>query len=291
MGLKLEEVVGKKLTEAQFDEAAGEKDACYHKVKARYDVWPSAYASGALVKCREVGAKNWGNKSKGKKKEGVNETPQMAKQGQVGLLLKLANKQLQNVSSLHKKGKNKEAKVFFNNKVYSTLEYIHRAFDNVSESVNEGLDEGQKRRASDILRKFDMAYIKFSQEVRDVMKLMDKSTGNKTDSRIINKAYGKHLIPFDDIMQSWARGQQNNPKIDEGPQRNMNNLALYIIDLNNMLSNAKILAKKDPKAKMYIKLLQKDIKDAKKKLAKIKKPIKLKSKSGMGKISHLGMEK
>ena len=38
----------------------GKKDACYHKVKARYDVWPSAYASGALVKCRKVGAKNWG---------------------------------------------------------------------------------------------------------------------------------------------------------------------------------------------------------------------------------------
>jgi len=40
------------------------KDACSHKVKARYDVWPSAYASGALVKCRKVGAANWGNKSK-----------------------------------------------------------------------------------------------------------------------------------------------------------------------------------------------------------------------------------
>ena len=40
------------------------RDACYHKVKSRYDVWPSAYASGALVKCRKVGAKNWGNKSK-----------------------------------------------------------------------------------------------------------------------------------------------------------------------------------------------------------------------------------
>jgi hypothetical protein len=62
--MKLEELVGKKLTEEQFDEAAGKKDACYHKVKARYDVWPSAYASGALVKCRKVGAKNWGNKSK-----------------------------------------------------------------------------------------------------------------------------------------------------------------------------------------------------------------------------------
>ena len=43
---------------------SGTKDACYHKVKSRYDVWPSAYASGALSKCRKVGAANWGNKSK-----------------------------------------------------------------------------------------------------------------------------------------------------------------------------------------------------------------------------------
>ena len=44
---------------------SGKKDACYHKVKSRYSVWPSAYASGALVKCRKVGAANWGNKSEG----------------------------------------------------------------------------------------------------------------------------------------------------------------------------------------------------------------------------------
>ncbi len=34
------------------------KDACYKKVKAKYDVFPSAYASGAIAKCR---------KNKGKK--------------------------------------------------------------------------------------------------------------------------------------------------------------------------------------------------------------------------------
>ena len=50
--------------ESQLNE---KQDACYHKVKSRYKVWPSAYASGALVKCRKVGAKNWGNKSKKKK--------------------------------------------------------------------------------------------------------------------------------------------------------------------------------------------------------------------------------
>jgi len=55
------------ITEEQFDEAAGEKDACYHKVKSRYKVWPSAYASGALVKCRKVGASNWGTGGKKKK--------------------------------------------------------------------------------------------------------------------------------------------------------------------------------------------------------------------------------
>ena len=49
---------------------SGTKDACYHKVKSRYSVWPSAYASGALVKCRKKGAKNWGNSSK---KEGFSD--------------------------------------------------------------------------------------------------------------------------------------------------------------------------------------------------------------------------
>lgn len=47
--------------------SSGKKDACYYKVKSRYKIWPSAYASGALVRCRKVGAKNWGNKSKKKK--------------------------------------------------------------------------------------------------------------------------------------------------------------------------------------------------------------------------------
>ena len=49
------------LADDQLDE---KQDACYNKVKSRYKVWPSAYASGALVQCRKKGAANWGNKSK-----------------------------------------------------------------------------------------------------------------------------------------------------------------------------------------------------------------------------------
>ena len=68
---ELEAVVAEKASKrarrkkrAKVKKKKAKKDACYHKVKSRYDVWPSAYASGALTKCRKVGAKNWGNKSK-----------------------------------------------------------------------------------------------------------------------------------------------------------------------------------------------------------------------------------
>ncbi len=57
MDLDLQEVKDKP------GKSSGKKDACYHKVKSRYRVWPSAYASGALVKCRKVGAQNWGTAS------------------------------------------------------------------------------------------------------------------------------------------------------------------------------------------------------------------------------------
>jgi hypothetical protein len=53
--------VATRVREQDLDE---KQDACYRKVKSRYKVWPSAYASGALVQCRKKGAANWGNKDK-----------------------------------------------------------------------------------------------------------------------------------------------------------------------------------------------------------------------------------
>ena len=63
----LEEQLSQEVDEAKKKKKKKKKakrDACYHKVKARYKVWPSAYASGALVQCRKKGAKNWGNSKK-----------------------------------------------------------------------------------------------------------------------------------------------------------------------------------------------------------------------------------
>jgi len=60
---KMKEEIDVREAKDKKGKGSGTKDACYHKVKSRYSVWPSAYASGALVKCRKVGAANWGTKS------------------------------------------------------------------------------------------------------------------------------------------------------------------------------------------------------------------------------------
>ena len=52
-----------KINFSEWLELREAKDACYYKVKSRYKVWPSAYGSASLVRCRKLGAKNWGNKT------------------------------------------------------------------------------------------------------------------------------------------------------------------------------------------------------------------------------------
>ena len=90
---------------------------------------------------------------------------------------------------------------------------------------------------------------KFSKAAQDAAKKMKKSSVRKY-------AKTKH----DDL-----------PTKKEGVQKDRNELALHVIELNKMLANAKILQKrKDPKAKIYIKMIQQDLKDAKKKMAKLK---------------------
>ena len=78
---------------------SGTKDACYHKVKSRYSVWPSAYASGALVKCRKVGAANWGNS----KKEEVEYTDELTEKAALGKIFTKGLGSLQKVSKLGQK--------------------------------------------------------------------------------------------------------------------------------------------------------------------------------------------
>ena len=98
--IELDEKRKKRRKRKKKKKSGGKKDACYHKVKARYDVWPSAYASGALVKCRKVGAANWGNKSK--KKESIEFDDH---------LLQIIREEYAAVMKLHKKKTNENEEI------------------------------------------------------------------------------------------------------------------------------------------------------------------------------------
>jgi len=147
--MKLEEMVGKMMTEAQFDEAAGEKDACYRKVKARYDVWPSAYASGALVKCRKVGAKNWGNKSK---KEGVDE--KAFSSSIIAKAIKVAKSMGGNMTAAVKKIEKMEKGLSKNGRVEFALQKANESVN--EETINEAPEQqmaSQLNKVSDTILK------------------------------------------------------------------------------------------------------------------------------------------
>lgn len=94
-------------------EEEGKKDACYKKVKSRYKIWPSAYASGALVKCRKVGSKNWGNKTKNE--EYLNEK-----------YLRIQTRGTTYTVILNWRGKNITTQIFFQQFTRPTKEEVRR---------------------------------------------------------------------------------------------------------------------------------------------------------------------
>ena len=161
----------------------GKKDACYHKVKSRYSVWPSAYASGALVKCRKAGAKNWGNKSKKEEFEGRKTYQQFVDEcwkthKKVGMKMKGGklvpdcrpkNEEVTNEAAAwtRKAGKNKEGGL--NEKGRKSYEKANPGSDLKAPSKKVG----NPRRASFCARMRGMK-----------KKLTSKKTANDPDSRI-----------------------------------------------------------------------------------------------------------
>jgi len=111
-------------------------------------------------------------------------------------------------------------------KLMQSLKKISQEFRTTFKESVLSVTEGEKREASNIMRKYDLAFIKFSREIRDVIKLVDRSTGSKVDGKIIEKAYEKALIPLNKLMQEWDRGQQQNPGLSEDSVVNENNLKL-----------------------------------------------------------------
>ena len=80
---------------------------------------------------------------------------------------------------------------------------------------NESLDERQKHDSENLVIEFGKSFQKFTRAVHMLGKSMTNITGDKTDQKIIQKAFRKHVIPFGWVVDSWNKGQQKNPHIDE----------------------------------------------------------------------------
>ena len=101
---------------------------------------------------------------------------------------------------------------------------------------NESVNEQKKRDANNLNMEFEKSYQRFTVAVNGLVKSMDNISGEKTDGKIIVKAFKKYLVPFHRLVNSWNRGQQKNPHLSESvneavePQGNMAKIAKVVKD-------------------------------------------------------------
>jgi hypothetical protein len=189
--------------------------------KANESVNEGIFSSWLVKKAIELADKMGGNmtgavKKIEKLKRGLSKDKQVVK------ALRLANESVNEAGNDDRKWsmyvddkkiktyKSKRAAVIAYNKLVRDTDN----WDEVSIKL-ESVNENQKRQATDIAAKFDNAYLNFSREIRDIIKMVVRITGSNTDGKIFNNAYKKHLIPFNKLFMSWYKGQQSNPHIDE----------------------------------------------------------------------------
>ncbi len=77
------------------------------------------------------------------------------------------------------------------------------------------VNERKKRDANNLTNEFSKSFKKFTVAVNGLAKSMYNITGNRTDQKIVMKAFKKHIIPFVQLVDSWNRGQQKNPHLSE----------------------------------------------------------------------------
>jgi len=113
---------------------------------------------------------------------------------------------------------------------------VNRGRAEKSRLKKESVNERKKRDANNLTNEFSKSFKKFTVAVNGLAKSMYNITGNRTDQKIVMKAFKKHIIPFVQLVDSWNRGQQKNPHLSESvneavePQGNMAKIAKVVKD-------------------------------------------------------------
>ena len=90
----------------------------------------------------------------------------------------------------------------------SVKKYAQTDHDDLPKKVSE-----EKKNSNNLAVEFGKSYQKFTRAVHMLGKSMTNITGDKTDEKIIQKAFKKHIIPFVRLVDSWNSGQQKNPHL------------------------------------------------------------------------------
>ena len=117
----------------------------------------------------------------------------LANAGKVDKVADEILKQMKVVKALHLKGKNKQAKVVLNNKVYADLEYLSRAFRQIGESITEA--RYTKYRNDDTLtakQKIGVSMREVRDKLTELSKLIDMNVKLKNELSVDSKSYWKN---------------------------------------------------------------------------------------------------
>ena len=215
------------------DELTEEKDACYHKVKSRYSVWPSAYASGALVKCRKAGADNWGNKTKQESTELLSFK---------AFIAEAANAAQQAAIAVNMKKKGIKPKTENSNDMVKRIVHdsnkkeLQRTMDRMKEEVEE-LDEAAPFKDLSSAVKYGSDKVKTHRDYEDGIEVYKHKDGgydvnhtmNSSGRNSLNQSGAKHLgtiyrdaqgkvshnikeeVELDEVA-AWQRKEGKNPE-------------------------------------------------------------------------------
>ena len=88
----------------------------------------------------------------------------------------------------------------------SVKKYAQTDHDDLPKKVTE-----EKIKAENLVIEFGKSFQKFTRAVHMLGKGITKMKGDKTDERIIQKAFKKQIIPFGRLIDEWNKGQQKNP--------------------------------------------------------------------------------
>ena len=106
----------------------------------------------------------------------------------------------------------------------SVKKYAKTKHDDLPKKVTE-----EKIKAENLVIEFGKSFQKFTRAVHMLGKGITKMKGDKTDERIIQKAFKKHIIPFGRLIDDWNKGQQKNPGLTNEDKQKM-----QLVIVNNL---------------------------------------------------------